>query len=197
MRMYSPARLASQYWWLMLLWGVLVGLFGLCAIFWPHLTLLTLIFLFGAFALINGVLGLFMAMQERTVLPSWGAAMVAATISIIFGLAVMVWPHVTAVIILYLIAFWAIINGIVQLYTAFRGRHRYAPLFLGVSGLTSLALGIILFVVSPLVALLSLVWVIGIYALIYGIVLIVRSFYYRARLSRSEAYLRREPEFLP
>jgi uncharacterized membrane protein HdeD (DUF308 family) len=196
MQTYSPTRLAGQYWWLLLIWGILVGLFGLCALFWPHLTLLTLIFLFGVFALVNGALGVAMAIQERRIFSCWWAALAAAVLSILVGLAVMTWPHVTALVILYLIATWAVITGLLQLMQALGGMTHYSPLLLGIAGAASIVLGLLLFVVSPVVALLSLVWVIGIYALVYAAMLIIRAFFYRS-WARQQGDRVREPGFLP
>jgi uncharacterized membrane protein HdeD (DUF308 family) len=197
--MYSPARLARQYWWMMLVWGVAIAIFGLCALLWPHLTLLTLILLFGVFAVINGVLGIATAIQARRVMASWWMALVAGVVSVIIGLAVLFWPHATAIVILYLIAAWAIITGVLQLSEAIGGLGRHSPFFLVISGLAALILGIVLFASSPLVALLALVWVIGAYALIAGIMFILRAFYFRSLLRREpfQAEGRREPEFLP
>lgn len=193
----SPTRVVSQYWWLMLTWGILVALFGFCAIFWPHLTLLTLIYLFGIFALLNGILGIAMAFQERQVSPYWWVGLAAGVISILFAFAVMVWPHITALVALYLIASWAIVTGIFQLTAAFSGMSRYSPWLLGIAGVFSILLGIILFASSPIVALISLMWVVGIYALIYGGALIARSFTYRSLWKNEQLYQYREPEFLP
>jgi uncharacterized membrane protein HdeD (DUF308 family) len=195
MQTYSPTRLAGQYWWLLLIWGILVGLFGLCALFWPHLTLLTLIFLFGVFALVNGVLGVAMAIQERRVFSCWWAALAAAVLSILVGLAVMTWPHITALVILYLIATWAVITGFFQFVQALGGMAHHSPL-LGIAAAASIILGLLLFVVSPVVALLSLVWIVGIYALVYAAMLIMRAFFYRS-WARRESGRMREPGFLP
>ena len=194
---YSSTRMISQYWWLMLTWGILVALFGLCAIFWPHLTLLTLIYLFGIFALVNGILGIALAFQERQVFLYWWVGLAAGIVSILFAFAVMTWPHITALVMLYLIASWAIVTGIFQLAAAFGGTSRYSPWLLGIAGIVSILLGIILFTSSPIVALLSLVWVVGIYALIYGCMLIMRSFTYRSLWKNEQQYQYREPEFLP
>jgi len=196
MQTYSPTRLAGQYWWLLLIWGILVGLFGLCALFWPHLTLLTLMFLFGVFALVNGALGIAMAVQERQIFPCWWAVLASAVLSVLVGLAVMTWPHVTALLILYLIAVWAVVTGIFFFFFSLGKRSCYSPLFLGVSGVASLFLGILLLAVSPVVALLSLVWVIGLYALVSATMLIMRAFFYRA-WSQSEEGQPHAPEFLP
>lgn len=192
MHTYAPGRLARQYWWIVLIWGLLVVLFGLCALIWPHLTLFTLIYLFGIFALYNGILGVIAAFQERRVFPFWGVPLGAGVVSILFGLAVIFWPHITALIVLYLIAVWAIVTGVFQLSAAVSGMGTQPPWFLAVAGIISILLGIILFASSPLVALLSLVWVIGIYALVYGGILIARAFHFR---SLPEIQYR-EPEIL-
>src|SRR5437660_924922 len=115
MQTLAPTRLVSRYWWLMLIWGVLVVLFGLCAIFWPKITLLVLVSLFGAFALVNGVLSIAMAIQERHQIPYWGIELALGVLSLIVGLCVLFWPGLSALVILYMIATWAIITGILQL----------------------------------------------------------------------------------
>lgn len=191
-----PTHLTRYYWRLLLLWGILAGLFGLCALFWPHLTLLTLIVLFGSFALVNGALGVMLAVQQRRTSPCWWANLAAALISVLVGLAVMTWPHGTALVILYLIAAWALITGVLQLTEALGGMSRHSPLYPGIAGVASLILALLLFVVSPVVALLSLVWVIGVYALVYAAMLLMRAFFYRAWAHSAEARVR-GPEFLP
>jgi len=195
MRTYSsaPRRQAGNDWGVVLSWGLLVVIFGLCALLLPHLTLLVLVYLFGAFALINGVMGIASAMQERHTFPFWGIHLGAGIVSVLLGLAVIFWPHITALIALYLIALWAIVTGIFQLAAALSGMTSQRPWYMVLAGIVSILLGIILFVSSPLVALLSLVWIIGLYALIYGGVLIARAFHLRT-LPQVEYH---QPEFLP
>jgi uncharacterized membrane protein HdeD (DUF308 family) len=122
--------------------------------------------------------------------------LIAGIVSLLIGLAVMFWPHATTIVILYLIASWAIITGILQLADAISGMSRHSPLFLAIAGLASLLLGIVLFASSPVVALLALVWLIGIYALIAGCMFIMRAFYFLS-LSKHAQPQRHEPEFLP
>lgn len=196
MHAYQPTRLTRHYWRLLLLWGILVGIFGLCALFWPHLTLLTLIVLFGTFALVNGVLGVALALQQRRVFPCWWATLAAALISVLVGLAVLAWPRGTALVVLYLIAAWALITGVLQLTEALGGMSRHAPLYQGIAGAASIVLGLLLFVVSPVVALLSLVWIIGLYALVSAAMLIMRAFFSRRWAYGDESRVR-GPEFLP
>ncbi len=195
MRTFTTNRPANQYRGGLLTWGILIALFGLCALLWPHLTLITMIYLFGVFALFNGILGIYTAYHERATSSTWGVPMAAGVISLLFGLAVLFWPHATAAIVLYLIATWAIITGVFQLAGAFSRGHRQSTLFLGISGAASILLGIILFVVSPVAALLSLVWIVGLYALIYGGMQVMRSLFTPSRQIEQREY--REPEFLP
>ncbi len=195
MQTYSPTRLASQYWWLMLTWGILVALFGVCAIFWPHITLLSLIFLFGAFALVNGILSIAMAIQERHQIPYWGTELFTGILSLLAGLAVMFWPGVSMLVILYVIAIWAIMTGVLQLASAFSGIATHSPVFLAIAGIASLLLGIVLLASSPVVALLAMVWIIGCYALVDGFMLIGRSFHFRA-LGQKARLPHHDPGFL-
>ncbi len=191
-----PTRLVNQYWWLMLIWGILVVFFGVCALFGPYLISLTPIVLFVAFALINGVFGIILAFQEHRVLPSWWVALVTGVLSILFGLAITIWPHITAVIALDLIAIWAIITGTLQIASALSGMSKYSPLFLAIIGAASILLGMILFVSSPLVALLPLLRVFGIYGLIYGGMLMMRAFSFRSLFKHEQPCQSREPEWL-
>lgn len=193
MQTLSPTRLVSRSWWVMLIWGILVVLFGLSAIIWPHITLLALVALFGAFALVNGVLAIVMAIQERHQIPYWGMELAAGILSLLVGLGVMFWPGLSALVILYMIATWAIITGIFQLAAAFSGMFTHSPVFLAIAGIASIILGIVLFASSPVVALLAMVWVIGVYALVDGLMLIGRSFHIRSLAKKLLPH--REPEF--
>lgn len=200
MRTYTRTRprLGGQYRGGMLLWGILIAIFGLCAIFLPHLTLISIIFLFGVFAAVNGLLSIYTAYHERATSSAWKAPLIEGVISLIIGLLVLLWPHVTAVIVLYLIAAWAIITGIFQLSRAFRGEHRFMSPFHAIAGVAAILLGIFLLAVSPLAVMVSLMWIVGLYALIYGTVQIVRSFFAPSRRRiEHEQHEYREPEFLP
>jgi uncharacterized membrane protein HdeD (DUF308 family) len=99
---------------------------------------------------------------------------------IIAGVLTFVWPAITALVLLYLIAAWAIVTGILEIAAAFSGllpiAHEWT---LVLAGILSVLFGLLL-AILPGVGLLSLVWLIGIYALAYGVVLIIRAFQFRA-----------------
>lgn len=176
----SLTRITSQHWWFMLIWGIFIVLFGLCALFWPYLIPLAPTILFGVFALVNGIFHIVQAIQEHRVYPFWWLVLIMGILSLILGLTVINWLHITSIILLELVAMWAVITGILQIALAISGVIDYSPLLLAIIGVASLLLGIALFVSSPLVPLLPLLRVIGIYGLSYGGVLIVQAFLWRS-----------------
>jgi len=164
-------------WWTLLLRGIAAVLFGLAALLWPGLTLFVLIIFFGAYVLVDGIFALVAGIRgsrdRRWVLLAEGA------LGILAGLISFFWPGITALALLYVIAFWAIFTGVLEVVMAISLRREIENEWLMVlSGVLSVLFGLIL-AVLPGVGLLSLVWLIGIYTLVFGIVLIVLGF--RAR----------------
>ena len=177
--MINPlAQTAQHNWWLMLLRGVFAIIFGLIALIFPGIALLTLIFVFGAYALIDGILTLFVAISERNRLPRWGWLVVEGVAGIILGIVAFVWPGETALILLFIVAAWAIVTGILEVAAAFTT----GSWLLAIAGALSIVFGLILFI-RPGAGLLSLLWLLGIYAIIFGVVLIVHAIQLRANPS--------------
>ena len=164
----------TRYWWAVALRGLAAVLFGLAAFVWPGLTLFVLVLLFGAYALVDGVGSLVHAFGPdsnlRWLLVARGLAGIAA------GIVTMAWPGITALVLLYLIAVWAIVTGVLEIVTAIQLRKVIAnEWLLGLGGLASIIFGgILLFV--PGGGALAMIWVIGSYALIVGVVLIALGF---------------------
>src|SRR6267142_3802856 len=99
-------QVPRQYWWIPLIWGILAVLFGLAAFLWPGITVFTLVYLFGIFILADGVMAVVTSFQERQSSSHWWVLLVAGLIGVLWGIAILVWPHITAVVLLYLIAIW-------------------------------------------------------------------------------------------
>jgi uncharacterized membrane protein HdeD (DUF308 family) len=161
-------------WWALLVRGIAAVLFGLAAIFWPGPTLFVLIVFFGAYVLVDGIFALVAGIRgsgsRRWLLLAEGALGVVAALIAFF------WPGETALVLLYVIAAWAIFTGILKVVMAISLRREIENEWLMVlSGVLSVLFGIIL-AALPGVGLLSLAWLIGIYALIFGIALIVLGF---------------------
>ena len=169
-------RAMADKWWLVLLRGIAAIIFGVLAFVWPVITLLTLTFLWGAFAVADGILALWGAitgpsgqMGSRVWLAIVGIA------GILAGLLAFAWPGVTALVLLLFIAVWAIIIGVMQIWGAIQLRKEIEGEWLLIlSGLLSVAFGILL-LVRPGLGALAVVWMIGWFAILEGCLLVALS----------------------
>jgi uncharacterized membrane protein HdeD (DUF308 family) len=163
-------------WWLLALRGLVAVLFGVLAFVWPGATLITLVWLFGAFALVNGLLSLILAAKAPKGYPRIGSLILGGLLGILAGLLTFVMPGITALGLLMLIAAWAIVTGIMEVVAAIRLRKIIANEWLLIlAGIASIAFGVILFL-RPAAGALALIWWIGAWALVFGILLIVLAF---------------------
>ena len=182
--MAQPQALPSEtgHWWALALRGAIAILFGLAALLRPGIALEALILLFGAYALVDGVfavVGVFGGTRGGT--PRW-LLFIEGIASILVGLIAFVLPGLTAILFLYLIAIWAIITGVSEIGMAIRLRRDIRGEWaLIVGGAFSVLFGVILAVIGPIAGLLSLIWLIGIYAAAFGILMLITAFQVRAR----------------
>jgi len=178
----SQAALPAEtgHWWALALRGVIAILFGLAALLRPGIALEALILLFGAYALVDGVfaiVGVFGGTRGGT--PRW-LLLIEGVASILAGLIAFFLPGLTAFLLLYLIAAWAIITGISEIAMAIRLRQEISGEWaLIVGGALSVLFGVILAVIGPLAGLLSLIWLIGVYALAFGVLILITAFIVR------------------
>jgi uncharacterized membrane protein HdeD (DUF308 family) len=163
----------SRYWWAVVLRGVAAVLFGVMALIWPGITLFVLVALFGAYALVDGVITLATAFggnRERAGSRGWLIAQGIA--GIIIGILTFAWPGVTALALLWLIAAWAIVTGVLEIVSAVRLRRELRhEWLLALSGALSVLFGILL-AVWPAAGALAVVTQIGIYAIVLGAALV-------------------------
>jgi uncharacterized membrane protein HdeD (DUF308 family) len=166
----------TGHWWALAIRGVIAILFGLAALLRPDIALAALILLFGAYALVDGVfaiVGVFRGTRSGT--PRW-LLLVEGVAGILAGIIAFVNPGLTAIALLYLVAAWAIITGIAEIATAIRLRQEMTgewALILG--GILSVIFGLLL-AVLPGVGILSLIWLIGIYAVVFGVLMLIAAF---------------------
>ena len=177
--MTQPQALPSEtgHWWALAIRGAIAIIFGLAALLRPDIALEALILLFGAYALVDGVfaiVGVFGGTRGRT--PRW-LLLIEGIAGILAGIIAFVLPGLTAVVLLYLIAAWAVITGISEIATAIRLRQEIRGEWaLIIGGALSVLFGVILAVIGPVAGLLSLIWLIGIYALVFGILMLITAF---------------------
>jgi uncharacterized membrane protein HdeD (DUF308 family) len=187
----TMADLLTRNWWLVLLRGIAAVLFAILAFIWPGLTLFALVFLFGAYALATGILSLMVAYKSPKGYPRFGALALGGIVSIITGLIAFFMPGLTAVGLLILIASWAIVTGIVEIIAAIRLRKVITREWLLVlAGLASIFFGVVL-LLQPAAGALVLVWWIGAYAFVFGILLMILSFRLRRWKDSSLGGMRR------
>jgi uncharacterized membrane protein HdeD (DUF308 family) len=175
------ANALASNWWLLLFRGILAVLFGLMAFAWPALTLVTLILLYGAYALVDGLTALWVGVSSR----AWGLVLFGL-LGVGVGIYAFVLPGITAIVLLYLIAAWALVRGIFEIVTAIQLRREINNEWvLILSGIISILFAIVL-VVNPEAGALAMVMVIGAFALIFGVMLIVLAFRIRGLPRRLE-----------
>jgi uncharacterized membrane protein HdeD (DUF308 family) len=161
----------ARNWWLILLRGIAAIAFGVLTFVWPGVTLVTLVLLYGAFAFVDGVLALWAGIAGGAPAPRWWMILVGL-LGIAAGIVTAVLPGMTALLLLYFIAFWAVATGLVQIIGAIRLRKEIDNEWMLVaSGAVSVLFGAIV-LISPGAGALGVLFVIGIYAIIHGVMLI-------------------------
>lgn len=170
----------TRNWWALALRGVVAVLFAVAAFGWPGITLWVLVALFGAYALVDGIFALVSSFSRDTDRRRWWALLLEGIAGIAAGVITFVWPGLTALGLLYLIAFWAIVTGVFEVITAIRLRHELTNEWLmALIGVLSIAFGVLLSL-YPLAGALSVVWVIGAYAFVTGVLMIALAFRLRS-----------------
>jgi uncharacterized membrane protein HdeD (DUF308 family) len=165
----------ARNWWLLLLRGICAVLFGVLTFVWPGVTLVTLVLLYGAYALVDGVFALAAAVMGGAPAPRWWLAVVGL-LGIGAGLVTLFLPGMTALVLLYFIAFWAIAIGVMQIVGAIRLRKEIEnEWWLLAAGVVSVLFGLLL-IAQPGTGALALILTIGVFAVIEGIALIAFAF---------------------
>ena len=166
----------SQYWWAILLRGVAAILFGLTALAAPGVTLAVLVLVFGAYALVDGMGAIVLGIKEYGDQQHWWATLVGGIVGVAAGLMTFLTPGMTAVALLLLIAFWAIVRGIFDIAAAVRLRHAIeGEWLLALSGALSVAFGVVMMLFPGAGALTVILWI-GAYAIALGMTLVALSF---------------------
>jgi uncharacterized membrane protein HdeD (DUF308 family) len=166
----------TRYWWVVALRGVAAVLFGLMALIWPGITLFALVVVFGAYALVDGVLTLVAAVGRRNGAAGAGGdrvwLIVQGIASIVIGILALVWPSITALALLWVIAAWAVVTGVLEIVAAVRLRRELRrEWLLGLSGVLTVLFGLLL-VIWPAAGALTLVVLIGVSAIVFGVALL-------------------------
>jgi uncharacterized membrane protein HdeD (DUF308 family) len=161
----------ARNWWVVLLRGIAGILFGLATFFWPGISFYALVLLFGAFAFADGVLAIISAIRGGRENDRWWVLLLQGIAGIAAGLVTLVWPDISALALIYVIAAWALVTGGFEIAAAIRLRKVITgEWLLVISGIASVLLGVMLMLFPGPGALVLTLWV-GAYALVSGVLL--------------------------
>lgn len=166
--MRSLIELAARHWWLLLLRGLLALAFGAMALAWPGPTAAALVLLLGAYLAVDGVFGLIDCMRHWGRLHDRWLWLLEALLSLLAGTVALFMPGLTALALLLMIAAWSVVAGLLRIALAIRLRRLIeGEWWLVLGGLLSIGFGVLLFAL-PEAGMISLVWLVGIWALLLG-----------------------------
>src|ERR1700758_2780698 len=170
----------KRHWWVPVLRGVVAIIFGIMAFAYPGLTVAVLALLFGAWVLVDGIFRIIGAIGHRSSDPDWGWQLVIGILGIIIGLLTFHAPAITALALVIYIAAWALMIGATEIVAAIKLRHEIkGEWFLILMGVVSILFAIML-LWNPLPGALALVWLIGSYAIVFGVLGIILGFRLRS-----------------
>jgi uncharacterized membrane protein HdeD (DUF308 family) len=181
----GPTGYQRWRWWCIALRGVAAVIFGLLALNAPAVAVLSLVLVFGIYAIVDGALALSLAIRGTG--ESQGDIIARGLVSILAGGIALAWPGITLFALLFVIAAWAVVGGILEIVTAIRHRQQLTrEWLLVVEGALSIAFGVILFLAPLAGAIVLGLWV-GAYALVFGVLMIAAGLRVRSRTHRGEA----------
>lgn len=174
-RVQAMSSLLAQNWWAVALRGVFAIIFALIAFFSPGATLLSLVWVFATYMLVDGLFGIVSGIRAASNNQRWGLLVLEGILNILVGVIAFVMPGLTVLFFVTLIAVWSLITGVLMIVAAFKLNPEYGRGWLIFSGIVSVLFGIAL-LIAPLVGAVVLTWWLGAYALVFGIGLLVLAF---------------------
>jgi uncharacterized membrane protein HdeD (DUF308 family) len=169
-----------QNWWAVVLRGVVGVVFGLTVFMWPGISLAALVLIYGAYAFVDGVFAVVGALRRPSAGHARWVTLLRGALGVGAGVVTVLWPGITALALLYVIAAWAIIGGVLEIMSAVRLRKTISgEWLLALGGVLAIALGVMLMLFPGPGALALVLWV-GAFAIVFGIALIALGLRLRA-----------------
>ena len=134
---------------------------------------------FSAYLLVDGICGIVAAVRAARANERWGLLLLEGIVNIAIGLIALAWPGLTALAFVLMTAGWALVTGVLMVWSAFKLKADYGRWWLVLGGIASIVFGVLL-VIAPLAGLVVLTWWMGAYALVFGIMLLILGFRLRA-----------------
>jgi len=176
----------TKHWWAILIRGIVAVALAILLVTATGFTLNVLIIILGLYLLLDGLLAI-IASLAATGHKNWWVLLLEGIVSLAAGIAVFAWPALTLLILVYLVAIWAIITGIFEFVASIVASWASpGKIFIGAVGVLSVILGTII-LIYPLISLMAMIWLIAIYALVIGLALIIFSFKIKAGNANTES----------
>jgi uncharacterized membrane protein HdeD (DUF308 family) len=174
-------RLAlATNWWSLIIRGLVAILLGIVTFAIPNITLTALVLLFGAYALVDGVVCITGAVRAIEKHERWGSLLFGGLTGVAAAVVTVFWPAMTAVALVFVIGAWAVVTGIFQIVAAVRLRKYIAGEWLLIlGGIASVLFGVLITIAPLAGALVIALWV-GAYTLVFGVLLIALAFRLRS-----------------
>jgi len=183
------SEVLAERWWAVGLRGLLAIIFGLLCLLTPGIAVGALVLLFAVYMLVDGVFAIISGIRAARSGERWGLLILEGVVDLAAGAIAVIWPAITLVALVWIVAIWAIVSGALMLAAAFALNRDYGRWLLALGGIASLVFGILL-IIEPLIGAVVLTLWIGAYALVFGVLLLVLGFQLN---SKREALLRQTP----
>lgn len=178
----------QRSWWIFGLRGIAAIVLGVMAFAWPALTLAVLVVMFGAYVLVDGVFGLIDSVRHRNRMARIWPLVLDSMLGIVVGLLTLLAPGVTAFVLLMFIAAWAVLGGLLRIILAFQIRKEITgEWFLISGGVLSILFGGLI-VAMPQAGLVTFAWLIGFYAIAFGVLFVLLSWRLRKLGTGADTY---------
>jgi uncharacterized membrane protein HdeD (DUF308 family) len=192
---FDPARcdalseVLAERWWAVGLRGIVAIIFGLICLLTPGIALGAFVIVFAAYMFVDGVFAIISGIRAARSGENWGLLILEGVVDLAAGAIAVLWPAITLVVLVWIVAIWAIVSGALMLAAAFSLNLDYGRWWLALGGIASTVFGILL-VIEPFIGAVVLTLWIGAYALVFGVFLLVLGFQLH---SKREAQLRKVP----
>jgi uncharacterized membrane protein HdeD (DUF308 family) len=177
----------AKDWWLLALRGLLGVIFGIVALIMPVATILALVLLFSAYMLVDGCFALYSAFRAMRRRDSWGMPLIHGILNIATGVIAFLWPEITVVAFVLLLAAWSIVSGCLMITAAYNIEGRYGRGWLVFGSIISLLYGFLM-ILAPLIGAVVLTWWLGAYSLVFGVAIIVLAFRLRSQRNQRSSF---------
>lgn len=182
----AMSSVLANNWWAVALRGVAAVLFGLFALFLTGPTMLSLVLVFGAYMLVDGVFAIVSAVRAARRHERWILLVLNGVVSLVAAAVALLWPAITVIAFVLIVAAWSMLSGFLALAAALRLNKGHGRIWMAIGGIASIIFGVLL-VIAPLLGAVVLTWWIGAYAMVFGVTLLILAFRLRGRRQESHS----------